>query len=158
MATFRDFVEACQREVEELYPWDLADALTRGEPLLLIDIREPYEFAALNIAGSINVPRGILEPTCDYGYEETLPELVEARNAPIVLICRSGNRSLLAGSVMKQMGFRNVRSLATGLKGWNDYNQALVNEQRDTIDADVAETILSPPLRPEQLGPKRRDD
>ncbi len=154
MITFRDLVDSCRPEVDELYPWDLADALASSEALLLVDIREPYEYAALHIAGSINVPRGVLEPSCDYGYEETIPELVAARQAPIIVICRSGNRSLLAGKVMQQMGYRNVRSLATGLKGWNDYDQPLSDARGSLIDGDTAESILSPPLRPEQLPPK----
>jgi rhodanese-related sulfurtransferase len=37
-----------------------------------------------------------------------------------VLICRSGNRSVLAALTMQQMGFENVRSLKLGIKGWND--------------------------------------
>lgn len=153
MTTFRQLVEACRRDVPEFFPWDLAEALERREPLLLVDIREPYEYAALRIADSINIPRGILEPSCEYGYEETLPSLVEARDEAVVLICRSGNRSLLAGLVMKQLGYRNVRSLATGLKGWNDYDQPLIDRHGALVDPDEAEAILAPPLRPEQLAP-----
>lgn len=154
MTTFRELVEGCRRDVDELFPWDLAEAMERSDPLLLIDIREPYEYAELHIAGSINVPRGILEPSCEYGYEETLPDLVTARDNPIILVCRSGNRSLLAGLAMKQLGYRHVRSLATGLKGWNDYDQPLRNQAGDIVDGDDAEGILSPALRPEQLPPK----
>ncbi|GAB4361261.1 MAG: rhodanese-like domain-containing protein [Gammaproteobacteria bacterium] len=154
MTTFRALIEACRAHVEELYPWDLTDALEAKRPLLLLDVREPYEFNALAIRGSINVPRGILEPSCEYGFEETLPELVEARERSIVVICRSGNRSLLAAQVMQQLGYRDVRSLATGLKGWNDYDQPLWNSRGERVDPDTAEAILSPPLRPAQLGPQ----
>lgn len=153
MTTFRALVEACRRDVGEIYPWDLADAVTRKDNLLLLDIREPYEYATLRIRDSINIPRGVLEPSCEYGYEETLPDLVSARDSDIVLICRSGNRSLLAGLVMQQLGYSKVRSLATGLKGWNDYDQPLYDSLGQLVDGDAAEQILSPPLRPEQLGP-----
>lgn len=156
MTTFRALVEACRANVGELFPWDLADALEEQQPLLLLDVREPYEFNAVAITGSVNVPRGILEPSCEYGFEETLPDLVEARDRSIVIICRSGNRSLLAGQVMKLMGFEDVRSLATGLKGWNDYEQPLWNSQGHRVDPDTAEALLSPPLRPTQLGPAER--
>lgn len=152
MTTFRALVDACRKSVGELFPWDLAEALAEQQPLLLLDVREPYEFEAVAIQGSLNVPRGILEPSCEYGFEETLPELVQARDRSIVIVCRSGNRSLLAGQVMKLMGYRDVRSLATGLKGWNDYDQPLYDLTGKPVDADSAELLLSPPLSAEQLG------
>ena len=152
MTTFRALVEACRKNIDEIFPWDLADALEQQHPLLLLDVREPYEFTAASIKNSLNVPRGILEPSCEYGFEETLPELVEARDRSIVIICRSGNRSLLAGQVMKLMGYEKVCSLATGLKGWNDYEQPLYDDDGLQVDPDEAEALLAPPIKPAQLG------
>ena len=80
-------------------------SIRKGD-ILLLDIREPYEFDAMHIKDAINVPRGVLETACDYDYEETVPELVEAREREIILICRSGKRSVLAADVMQQMGYR----------------------------------------------------
>jgi rhodanese-related sulfurtransferase len=40
--------------------------------------------------------RGVLEGACVWNYDDTIPQLAEARNQNIVLICRSGNRSVLA--------------------------------------------------------------
>ena len=64
--------------VEELMPWDLEETLLASSGVVLLDIREPYEFEAMHIAGSINVPRGILESACEYDYEETEPTLAGA--------------------------------------------------------------------------------
>lgn len=61
----------------------------------------------------------------DYGYGETVPELVEARDRRVLVICRSGNRSILAAHTPGQMGFGNVVSLRTGLRGWNDDERPL---------------------------------
>ena len=85
--------------------------------VILLDVREPAEFAAMHIAGSINVPRGVLETACEYDYEETVPELVTARDKEIIVICRSGNRSVFVCDVMQQMGYRNVSSLKTCVAG-----------------------------------------
>jgi len=150
---FSDLIARCLGSVEELFPWDLAERLNGDVSPLLLDIREPYEFEAMHIAGSLNVPRGILETACDYGYEETLPELVAARERPIVVICRSGNRSVLAAHVMQLMGYRSLCSLKTGLKGWNDFEQPLVDAAGDAVDPDAADVYFTPHLRPEQLGP-----
>jgi len=68
-------------------------------------------------------------------------------------VCRSGNRSLLAADVMRQMGFADVVSLKTGVRGWNDFEQPLVDGEGRAVDADEAERRLVPQLRPEQRRP-----
>jgi rhodanese-related sulfurtransferase len=150
---FADLVVFTRPGVRELFPWDLRDELDAGRDLLLVDIREPYEFAAMHIAGSLNVPRGILELACDWGYEETLPELAAARARDIVLVCRSGNRTILAADVMQKMGFASVRSLQTGLRGWNDYEQPLVDSDEQPVTLEAADDYFSARVSAAQLGP-----
>jgi rhodanese-related sulfurtransferase len=106
----------------------------------------------MHIAGSINVPRGVLETACEYDYEETVPKLVAARDKEIIVICRSGNRSVFVCDVMQQMGYRNVSSLKTGLRGWADYEQPMVNARGEPVSEDDADEFFTPNLRPEQLS------
>lgn len=153
MKRFTDLVTACLPQVPEILPWDLRERLDQSSDLILLDVREPYEFAAMRIAHSINVPRGILETACEYGYEETVPELVTAREREIVVVCRSGFRSVLSAFNMQQMGYTNVCSLKTGLRGWNDFEQPLINSERTTVDIDAADEYFRPKLRPEQMKP-----
>ena len=139
-------------EIDELMPWDL-EAELAGEPgLFLLDIREADEFAAAQIKGSVNVPRGLLEGACEYGFVETVPELVEARSRNIVVICRSGRRSALAASTMKELGYTRVKSLKLGVKGWNDSDFPLVDDYGTSVDTDYAEELLTPEISEEQLG------
>ena len=81
----------------------------------MIDIREPYEFDCMHIDGSHNVPRGVLESGCEWYYKDTIPVLVIAREREIVVVCRSGQGSLLAAKILMEMGYANVRYLKTGL-------------------------------------------
>ena len=156
MKTINDFIAEALKTVNELFPWDLQEELQNNPDLLLLDIREPYEFDAMHIEDAINVPRGILETACDYNYEETRPELVEARERAIVVICRSGKRSVLAADVMQQMGYRKTRSLKTGMLGWSDYEQAMVDGDGNPVDEDSAIDYFTPKLRPEQLSKVRK--
>lgn len=149
-----DFLNECLEHVPELFPWDLAEALEAGEDLYLLDVREAEEFALAHIPGSINVPRGLLETACDYGYEDTLPSLVQARAQAVIVICRSGNRSVLAARVMQWMGYQNVRSLKTGVRGWNDYEQPLQDLAGNAVDVDDAEELLASKVRADQLAPQ----
>jgi rhodanese-related sulfurtransferase len=151
--TYKTLVAKLAGQVEEVFPWDLVEELTAEQATLLLDIRCPHEFAAAHIAGSINVPRGILESAVDYGYDETEPELVEARDRRVVVICRSGNRSLLACHTLKLMGYTNLASLRTGLRGWNDAELPMVDEAGKQVDFDRIDEMFTSKPRPEQLGP-----
>lgn len=144
-------------QVQELMPWDLEERLQEEPPPYLLDVREPGEFEAMHIRGAVNVPRGILESACEYDYEETVAELVEAREREIVVICRSGNRSVLAAHTMQLMGYLSVRSLKTGLRGWNDYEQPLVDASGRAVPIEEADDYFTTRLRPDQVHPSRRD-
>ena len=151
---FTDLVAERLQDVDELFPWDLEELLERQDDVLLLDVREADEYQRMHIQGSINVPRGVLESACDYGYEETVPELVRARNRTVVVVCRSGNRSALAAHTMKRMGYQDARSLKTGLRGWNDYELPLVDAAGNRVDIDDADDFFASKVRPEQLPPK----
>jgi rhodanese-related sulfurtransferase len=154
MKTYEQLVDEALQRVGELFPWDLVEAMNDKPGMLLVDIREPYEYDAMHIDGALNVPRGILETACEYDFEETVPELADAREREIVLICRSGKRSILAADVMQQMGYRNVKSLKTGMRGWSDYEQDMVTGDGDIVDEDTAIDYFTVRLRPEQLSRK----
>jgi rhodanese-related sulfurtransferase len=145
-------VSALAGSVEEIFPWDLIDELESNPEVLLLDIRCPHEFETAGIENSVNVPRGILEIAADYGYEETEPQLVEARNKRVISICRSGNRSILAAYTLNRMGFDNVASLRTGIRGWNDYEQPLYTSQGQCLTLDEADELLESRISPEQMG------
>jgi rhodanese-related sulfurtransferase len=155
MKSYQDLVKECLKNVDGIFPWDLDELLKTDNSPFLLDIREPYEFERLHIKGSMNVPRGILESACDYGYDETIPELVKARDKDIIVICRSGNRSVLAAYTMQLMGYQSVKSLKTGVKGWNDYELPLQDKKQQPVDIDEADEILMPHVMPEQMPPKK---
>jgi len=151
--TYRELIKAVLGDVTELFPWGLVERSQANPELLVLDIREPYEFEAMHIEGSLNVPRGILESACEYGYEETVPELVKARGREIVLVCRSGYRSVLAAYTMQLMGYENVASLKTGVRGWNEYEQPLVDGHSNAVGIENADAYFEAGPTPEQMGP-----
>jgi rhodanese-related sulfurtransferase len=154
MKRYVDLIADALQRVREIKPWDLRDALRSEPPPLVLDVREPGEFAKARIPGSINVPRGVLEQACEWDHDETVPELVNGRSRPIVVVCRSGKRSVLAADTMQQLGFTNVASLAMGMRGWNDFDQPVADAEGRPVDGDDAEARLAPHLRPEQRRPR----
>jgi len=154
MKTFADLVAAHLGEVDEEFPWDVEERSSEGQSPLIVDVREHSEFTTMHIEGSLHVPRGILESACEYNYEETIPELVEARDRDIVVVCRSGNRSVLAAYTMRLMGYTRISSMKTGLRGWNDYELPLVNIGCKPVAVEDADEFFTMRLRPEQESPK----
>ena len=155
MSRYDDLVADALARVKEIMPWDLSRSLVAGNKPVLLDVREPAEFAMLRIPGSINVPRGVLEQSCEWDYDETMPLLASGRELEIVVICRSGKRSALAADMMLRMGYANVVSLKTGVRGWNDYEQPLVDANGDMLDADTVDELLVPRLSIEQRKPPK---
>ena len=150
--TFNQLLKNAQKEVDELFPWDVEEILEAKAELFILDVREPYEYRNMWIKGSHNVARGVLESACEWGYDETVPELVRARDKKVLVVCRSGNRSLLAAHIMKQMGFEHIHSLKTVLKGWNEYDLPLFNDEGE-VDLEAAEAYHIPRVSDDQLGP-----
>jgi rhodanese-related sulfurtransferase len=154
MKNFIEMVRGCLTEVREIMPWDLEERLQENPGLLIVDVREPGEFEAMHVRGSVNVPRGILESACEWDYEETVPELVRAREREVVVVCRSGYRSVLAAHAMQVLGYSNVVSLQTGLRGWKDYDQPLEDGDGNDVDLDDADVYFTPRIRPDQMRPE----
>ncbi|MGE0854966.1 MAG: rhodanese-like domain-containing protein [Hyphomicrobiaceae bacterium] len=154
--SYKSLAEKAAREVRELMPWDAAELREQHSDVIVLDVRERSEFEAAHIPGSLNVPRGILEAACEYDYAETVPELVEARERAIVVVCRSGNRSAMAALVMHLIGYRNVSSMRLGMKGWNDADLPLVDCRGVAVDADDVAHLIEPRLAREQIDPARR--
>ena len=83
-----------------------ADAL-RPVPLL-IDVREPWEYALCRIEGSVLIPLGELA-----GRQSELP-----RDRPLVLVCHTGRRSQYAAMLLEGAGFSQVHNLQGGVEAW----------------------------------------
>ncbi|MFA7300331.1 MAG: rhodanese-like domain-containing protein, partial [Sideroxydans sp.] len=73
MQSYDDLVAEALARVKEVTPWDFGRRYQAGDVPLLLDVREPAEFAVLHIPGSLNVPRGLLEQSCEWDYDETVP-------------------------------------------------------------------------------------
>ena len=95
---------------DEMQPRELKERLDRGEPIVIVDVREPQEYQINRIEGSRLIPLGELPQRFD--------ELDE--NAAIVMQCKSGVRSAKATGFLRSIGFKNVRNLAGGILGWID--------------------------------------
>lgn len=90
-------------------PKELKARLDNGDNLVLLDVREDWEYSLAKIDGSILVPLG------------TLPQSLARlnRDSEIIAICHHGMRSADATNFLLQQGFSNVRNLMGGIDAWS---------------------------------------
>jgi molybdopterin/thiamine biosynthesis adenylyltransferase/rhodanese-related sulfurtransferase/molybdopterin converting factor small subunit len=94
----------------DIDPMEVKAKIDRGDPFVLIDVREPHEYQICNIPFAKLIPLGDLP--------KRVNELDSADE--IVAHCKSGMRSAKAVDFLKQAGFRKVRNMKGGILGWSD--------------------------------------
>lgn len=115
--TLMDFVKEAKAQIEEVEITEVIKLLDEGYQVL--DVREPAEFFAGAIENAHNVPRGVLEPACDYEYPGHRKEMLD-RDKKWLLFCATSGRSAMATAVMQQMGFKNVKNINGGMAAWRE--------------------------------------
>ena len=137
--THRDTLLAELRgRIPEISP---ADALLRqAQGALLIDVREEGERAAGMPTAALGLSRGFLELRIE--------QLEPDRARPILALCGSGMRSLLAAETLQRMGYRDIASVAGGFERWKTEGLPV---SAGTLDADAAERYARQ-LRLPQVG------
>ncbi len=114
--SLNDFVAEALQTVSEITPEDMAQNLFKSS-VLILDVREPDEFAAGHLPGAINVPRGFLEVKADLEHHKR-DERLANREQAIACYCGGGFRSALAAKTLQEMGFSDVTSMAGGWTAW----------------------------------------
>ena len=108
-ARFEKLVADAKQNVTEISPAEAAAKSKSGEALI-IDVREKDEWDEEHIPDATHISRGTIE----LDIEEKVPD----SDAMIICHCGGGGRSALAAETLQKMGYKNVRSMAGGLKAW----------------------------------------
>jgi len=77
---------------------------------VLIDVREPAEYAEVHAPDARLIPLGELK--------SRLTELAPYKDKPIVVMCRSGHRSARAAEMLQEAGYTKVSSMRGGIMAW----------------------------------------
>ena len=88
--------------------------LINRERAVLVDVREPEEFATGHMIGARNVPLNQLE--------EKLTGTVKNKNVPLLLVCATGARAQRAVAMAKKLGYEQAQAVSGGLKAWKEAN------------------------------------
>jgi rhodanese-related sulfurtransferase len=95
--------------IVEMHPSELQARRAAGTPPLVIDVREAWELQLASIPGVLHIPMN-----------EIPAKLAELdKNSEIVVMCRSGGRSMQVAQFLARNGFRSVANLTGGILAWS---------------------------------------
>jgi adenylyltransferase/sulfurtransferase len=126
MKTLKDMISEARQVVPDEGPAEVQQRLKSGQPVALIDVRDPDEFRDGHIEPATNISRGFLE--------FRVGTAVNDPKTPIVLYCQTGLRSVLAAKALKDLGYPNVINLQGGYQRWVQSGLPTVREVPLTTD------------------------
>lgn len=95
-------------DIQDIDPVELESRLSQEFPLVVLDVREPWEFRTGHVPKAVHIPLGQLQARV----AELDPE------TPVAIICQSGSRSQTAAALLAQKGFKQVFNVREGTMGW----------------------------------------
>lgn len=97
--------------IRQIPPRDVKARLDAGEPVYLLDVRQPEEYAICRLPGSRLIPLGELAGRAG--------EVDPPAGGTVVVYCHHGVRSLSGAAILQQLGVENVASMAGGIDAWS---------------------------------------
>ena len=97
--------------IQQIDVEQLAEKLNNGEPIYLLDVRQPWENEYCRLPDGVLVPLGELPSRLD--------EVEPPEGAFVVVYCHHGIRSLTGAAILQQAGHQKVASLAGGIEAWS---------------------------------------
>lgn len=108
-------VEAAQKQVKTIGMEEYRKLVDNPGAALIVDVREPHEYAAGHVPGAINIPRGLLESRIwSHVGSPGDPDM----DRPLVLQCQSGKRASLAAQSLEALGFTQTMAVVMSLDDW----------------------------------------
>ncbi|MGM0670612.1 rhodanese-like domain-containing protein [Thioalkalivibrio sp.] len=104
------------RKYRSLPPAEAVRVINQDEALVL-DVREDNEVAAGRIGGAKHIPLGSLK--------KRMGDIEKYKDKPVVVYCRSGNRSASAAQQLTAAGFQDVVNLQGGIQAWQSANMPI---------------------------------
>lgn len=118
MKTSHDLVSVAKAQITEVSVAQAEDACHKAD--IIIDVREPAEYAAGHIKGAVSVPRGVLE------FKIADLPAVKGADTNILLYCKTSGRAALAAQSLAALGYQQVVSITGGYEAWLEANMPTV--------------------------------
>jgi adenylyltransferase/sulfurtransferase len=124
---FKDyFILKARKEGSEVSVEEAHQLTEKKDSIALLDIREKEEIALGYIKGTLFLPQAQID--------EKVEALLPDKEAPVVVYCAGGIRSLAAAKRMREKGYSQVFSMAKGINGWKAAGYEVVTDSELTPD------------------------
>src|SRR5262245_32940283 len=127
--TYQQLMTEARQQVTEVSADERKTRLADGKMPVLLDVREREEFRQGYIPDAVSIPRGFLE----IRVEETVPD----KKNPVITYCASGTRSLLAGRILKELGYDDVVSMRGGYNAWKNQGLPIAMDRQFTAEQQI---------------------
>ena len=113
-------IQAAQKQVKTIAMEEYRTVVDHPGEAIIIDVREPQEYAAGHVPGAVNIPRGVLEfQIWKHVGSPAAPQMAK----PLYLQCQSGNRASLAAQSLAELGFTQTTAVVMSLEEWQKSGQ-----------------------------------
>src|SRR5947207_10395241 len=106
--TYADLLSEARASIREVTPQDVG-ALPPGGATI-VDVREASEWEQGHLPDALHISKSYVE--------QQIEGAVPDRDAPVILYCAGGVRSLFAAQTLAEMGYTDVASMSSGFQGW----------------------------------------
>jgi adenylyltransferase/sulfurtransferase len=127
--TYQEIMGEARQQVPEVSPDDVQARLAAAQSPVVLDVREKEEFRQGYLPGAVSLPRGFLEMRI----EDAVPD----KATPIVAYCAGGTRSLLAGRILKELGYQDVVSMRGGFTAWKNQGLPITEDRQFTGEQQI---------------------
>ena len=115
LSMVQQFLVSLPRDYYTVRQINQVKALGKEQQALLVDIREPKEYASGHIKGAINLPLRSLTDNLD-----RIP-----KTSPVILYCSTGYRTAMGVMALQMLGYDNVRGFPPSIEGWKAAGEEL---------------------------------
>ena len=109
---FLTLVNDAKTRIKEVGIDDYKRMLDKGEPVVLVDVREDHEWSAGHVKGAVHMSKGTIERDVEAKYPD--------KGTTLVLYCGGGFRSALVADNLQKMGYTNCISMDGGWRAWTE--------------------------------------
>jgi len=125
-ASVKELVLSTRKQIKTVDMATFKSIVDTRAPVLIVDVREPDEYAEGHVPGAVNVPRGLLEFAI--WSEVGFPDKTDM-NRQMYLYCKTGGRCTLATKTLQDLGFTNATAVVMQFADWKKAGNPVVAEK-----------------------------
>lgn len=106
----KEMVTKAKSSIKKVTAAEVKSLIDKKDKVILLDVRDPQEFAAGHIPGAMNISRGTLE--------FVVFNKIQDQNAQIIVYCKTAARSALATKTLNDLGYKNAALMDATFEDW----------------------------------------